>query len=170
MGKETEFRTLIEENRERINRICCWYVRDPEMRKDIQQEVLVNLWKSLDGFEGRSQVSTWVYRVAVNTCLGHLRSEKRRKSVFDDGVEVHPEQVEDTGACDQEKEADIAHLQACIDRLGEMDRVLVALYLEDLEIEEIGSILGLTEGHVRVKLHRVRKALKFMWERSDNGT
>jgi Sigma-70 region 2/Domain of unknown function (DUF4177) len=78
MDKETRFTSLLEANKDRIYRLCLCYVRDADASKDVYQEVLFHLWKSLDSFEGRSQVSTWVYRVTVNTCLGYLRAEKRR--------------------------------------------------------------------------------------------
>jgi RNA polymerase sigma factor (sigma-70 family) len=169
MEKETQFKSVVEANKDSIYRLCLCYVRDPEASKDVYQEVLVHLWKSLDSFEGRSQVSTWVYRITVNTCLGYLRSEKRRKKVLDDaGVETAEIADESTGS--DQTETDIGHLYACISQLEPVERALVSLYLEDVSTREMAEILGISEVNVRVKLHRVKKSLKEIWERTNHGS
>jgi len=169
MDKESRFKAVVEQHNDRIYRLCLCYVRDPDERKDVYQEVLVNLWKSLDSFEGRSQMSTWVYRVTVNTCFGYLRSEKRRKKVFDDNPGVGIGDIADETAEPAHIETDIARLYACISQLEPVDRALVSLYLEDIGTRETADILGISEGNVRVKLHRIRKSLKEIWERTNDG-
>jgi RNA polymerase sigma factor (sigma-70 family) len=76
--KEARFASAVEQHRDALYRVCCAYVREESNRQDIYQEVLISLWNSLDGFRGESSFGTWVYRIAVNTCLGWLRREKRR--------------------------------------------------------------------------------------------
>jgi RNA polymerase sigma-70 factor (ECF subfamily) len=68
-SKEIRFRQVVEENGNRISRICSYYSKSAEDRKDMYQEILVNIWKSLDKFRGESSISTWIYRIAVNTSL-----------------------------------------------------------------------------------------------------
>ncbi len=168
METEAAFTTVLEANKDRIYRLCRCYVRDRDTANDVYQEVLVHLWKSLDSFEGRSQVSTWVYRVTVNTCLAHLRSEKRRLKMFDDaGAEPVEAADEDT---DSDTKDDIERLYACINQLPPTERTLVSLYLEDVCMREMAEILGISEANVRVKVHRVKKDLKEIWEKMNHGT
>jgi RNA polymerase sigma-70 factor (ECF subfamily) len=169
MDKEAQFKALIDANRDRVYRICSCYVTDPDGRKDAYQEVLVHLWKSMDSFEGRSQLSTWVYRIAVNTCLGYLRAEKRRKKVFDEDASVETREIADESPGSMQTETDVERLYGCISQLEPVDRALVSLYLEDVSSREMAEILGISEGNVRVKLHRIKKSLKEIWEVTNHG-
>ncbi len=172
MGKEAQFTQVVESHRDRIYRICCCYVGDGEVRKDVFQQVLINIWCSLDSFESRAQIGTWVYRIAINTCLGYLRSEKRRKKVFDDQSAIDPETVRDP-ADDEERnrgEEEVQRLYDCVMRLEPVNRALISLYLEDVSTREMADILGISEGNVRVKLHRVKSSLKTLMERNGHGT
>ncbi len=169
MDRDTQFRALIDANKDRVYRICSCYVGDPDARKDAYQDVLVHLWKSMDSFEGRSQLSTWIYRVAVNTCLGYLRTEKRRKKVFDEDASVETGEIADESPGSMQTESDVERLYACIGQLEPVDRALVSLYLEDVSSREMAEILGISEGNVRVKLHRVKKSLKEIWEGTNRG-
>jgi RNA polymerase sigma-70 factor, ECF subfamily len=172
MTRETRFTSAIETNKDRIYRICCCYVRDEEQRQDVFQEVLINIWESLDSFKGNSQLSTWIYRVAVNTCLGYSRSESRRRKVFDETRQVDFETVPDqegTGNS-EELEEDLRRLYDCINLLQPIEKTLVSLYLEDVSTAEMSEILGITEGNIRVKLHRIKKVLKEKMEGSSHGS
>jgi RNA polymerase sigma factor (sigma-70 family) len=172
MDKEHLFAEVVESHRDRIYRICCCYVGDEEVRKDVFQQVLINIWCSLDTFESRAAIGTWIFRIATNTCLGYLRSEKRRKRLFEDRAVVDPDSVRDPAddhdAVRQEEE--IQQLYECICRLEPVNRALIALYLEDVPPSEMADILGISEGNVRVKLHRVKQSLKAMVERDNHGT
>jgi RNA polymerase sigma factor (sigma-70 family) len=171
MEKEAQFTEVVESYRERIYRICCCYVGDAEARKDVFQQVLVNIWCSLDSFESRAQIGTWIYRVAINTCLGYLRSEKRRKRVFDDQSAIDLASVRDPAEDEEryQREEDIRRLYDCVLRLEPVNRALISLYLEDVSTQEMASILGISEGNVRVKLHRVKSSLKTLMERDGHG-
>ena len=78
MDKDTLFKQVLEDNKDRIYRICCAYELNAVDRDDLYQEILINIWKNLDKFEGRSAISTWIYRIAVNTSLMHIKKESRR--------------------------------------------------------------------------------------------
>ncbi len=172
MEKESRYREIIEANRDRIFRICCSYVRDQDERMDVFQDIIINIWKSLETFRDESEVTTWVYRIAVNTCLTYLRTEKRRLKYYDSGasmtVDLIPQEEEDEGQ--EELHRSIEHMYKCISRLSPVDRALVALYLEDVGSKETAEILGISEVNVRVKLHRIRKALKSLMEEDAYGT
>jgi len=166
MDREAQFRSAVDENKDRIYRICCCYVRDPEERKDVYQEVLIHVWENLRKFEGRSRISTWIYRITVNTCLGFARLEKRRKRLFDDEAQPDPDRTPGppAGAAPEDGGEAIGRLYACINRLPPLDRALVSLYLEDVSTREMAEVLGIGEVNARVKLHRIKKTLKEMVE------
>jgi len=172
MDRESRYREIIETNKDRIFRICCGYVCDRDERKDVYQEILINIWKSLDGFRAQAQISTWIYRVAVNTCLGHLKSEKRRRNHIDAeaSTDLDALPLEDQDETHEDLQHSIDHLYRCINTLSSIDRALIALYLEDVSSKETADILGISEANVRVKLHRIRKALKGMLEEKPHGT
>lgn len=172
MDKEARFRAAIEENKDRIYRICCCYVSAEDERKDVYQNVLINIWRSLDRFEGKSGIGTWIYRITVNSCLGHLRTEQRRRKMFenDPGIDARIAPEADRPLEGMETSSDVQRLYACIDKLRPVERALVSLYLEEIDAREMAQILGISETNVRVKLHRIKKALREMWEEEYHGT
>ena len=169
--KERRFRELVDSQKDRVFRLCCCYVRGDEARKDVYQEVLIQLWRGLDTFQGKSSLATWVYRVAVNTCLAYLRGERRRTRLLDPETRAdrQPAAAEDGPASVAEHDDDVRRLYACVNELPVADRMLVSLYLEDADTAEMAGVLGISEGNVRVRLHRIRKELKDIWERRNHG-
>jgi RNA polymerase sigma-70 factor (ECF subfamily) len=171
MDKDHRYAALISENKDRIYRMCCSYVRDEETRKDVYQQVLIHIWQNLDSFEGKSLVSTWIYRITVNTCLSFLKSEHRRQKVFvpadSSQMEAHP----DPAGEEREKETEEALeiLFECLDELPLLDRTLMSLYLEDLNTREMAEVLDISEANVRVKVHRIKQGLKEAMERKSHG-
>jgi RNA polymerase sigma factor (sigma-70 family) len=172
MDKESRYKEILESNKDRIFRICCGYVHDPDERNDVYQQVLINIWKSLDTFRDQSQISTWVFRIAVNTCLSHLRTEKRRRKHLDPEGSTQIEQIPQEAHDEEQEERlrSIDNLYLCISTLPPVDRTIVALYLEEVSSKESAEILGISEANVRVKLHRIRKVLKGMLEEKAYGT
>ena len=172
MDKESQFQTVLQGNSDRIYRICCCYVRDENVRQDVFQTVLLHLWESLETFQGGSQISTWIFRVAVNTCLGHLRTQRREQRLLAEvagqaqrvGVPLSPSPTETCGTRDE-----IERLYQCIHQLPPLDRVLASLCLEEATTDEIAEVLGISLANARVKVHRVKKALRGIWERTDDG-
>jgi RNA polymerase sigma-70 factor (ECF subfamily) len=168
MDKETQFTAAVEQHRDALYRVCCAYAREDTDRQDIYQELLVNIWKSLDGFRGQSKLGTWLYRVAVNTCLGWLRREKRRFQMLERAAQDLNRAAAAPGpaACSIAND-DTRQLYRCIAQLAPVDRLLVSLHLEDLDSAEIAAVLGISEGNVRVKLHRIRNQLQELWEKEN---
>jgi RNA polymerase sigma-70 factor (ECF subfamily) len=169
MDRETQFKAVLEENQDRIYRICCCYIRDVDERQDVFQDVLLQIWKSLDMFANRSAISTWVFRVAVNVCLGHLRLAQRRNRLFTQKAADATASGELASDNPQKMESDLRHLYQCIQRLPDLDKTLVSLFLEDASTKEIAEVTGISEINVRVKLHRIKKSLKQLWEETGDG-
>jgi RNA polymerase sigma factor (sigma-70 family) len=166
--KEAQFASAVEQHRDALYRVCCAYVRDESDRQDIYQEVLMRLWKSLDSFRGESNLGTWVYRIAVNTCLGWLRREKRRYRMLERVCEAQAAANPIMGVPGHRApETPVRQLHDCIARLNPIDRLLVSLYLEELPSAEIGDVLGISEGNVRVKLHRIKDQLRGMLQKEN---
>lgn len=169
--RDARFKAVIEANEDRIYRVCCCYVRDEDERQDVCQEVMAHIWRGLDEFRGESQLSTWVYRVTVNTCIDHLRAAKRRNRLTEGSPQGDP--PTDAVAVfypEQALEDDVQYLHECVRRLPSLDRALISLYLEDLDTREIAAVLGISEGNARVKLHRTKKRLKEIWEAGRHGS
>jgi RNA polymerase sigma factor (sigma-70 family) len=172
MNKEAKFKAAVEANKDRIYRVCCCYVRDQAERGDVFQEVLIHVWEGLDRFEEKSSMSTWIYRVTVNTCLGYVRTQTRRRRIFDEHANIDESVLSDQtpGDTAEAEERDLNRLYESVDRLLPIEKTLISLHLEDLSTAEMADIVGISEANVRVKLHRIRKKLKEMIERDDHGS
>lgn len=170
MEKEQRYAAILAENKDRIFRLCRCYVHDEEARKDAYQQVLIHVWQNLDSFEGRSQASTWIYRIAVNTCLSLLRSEQRRQRLFLSGSARFEDTIQEPPVEEstEEKENELQLLYECINELPQLDRTLVALYLEDLSTKEMADVVDISEANVRVRIHRIKKNLKEAMERKSD--
>jgi len=159
---EQKFLTLVRENDGRLRHICRVYARDVEARKDLYQEIMFQLWRSLPSFAGASSIDTWVYRVALNTALTHAR--RRSVHVETPLEEEHVEAADLAASLDASDDPlDLSEqserLYVAIDRLGEVDRMLVTMYLDERSYHEMAEVIGISESHVGVKLHRIKKSL-----------
>jgi RNA polymerase sigma-70 factor (ECF subfamily) len=161
-NKENQFKRIIDENGGRIMRICRYYNSNPEDQKDMYQEILVNVWTSLDRFRGDSKVSTWVYRIAVNTSLNFIgKAYRNMKLMVDKDVQnLNVFFDEDEVNLKKQQELDIESLQTQMNLLSVIDKVMISLMLEGLSTREIADIIGLTEPNVRVKIHRIKEQLR----------
>ncbi len=151
-AKERLFEEVAAENCRRIIAIVRSYAR-PNDYQDLYQEILLQMWRGLDGFEGRSAPSTWVYRVALNTAITYRRRNGHRmeppaRSLSESNREP---------AAPPSPENEILILEEFLGSLGKIDRAVFLLYLEDLSYREISDVTGLTENHVGVRICRLRK-------------
>ena len=152
---EQQFAQIVREQKSTIYTVCYMFSKDQDEVNDLFQEVLVNLWRGFDGFEGRSDVRTWVYRVALNTCISLDRKRRSRPEVpLTMDINLFRDHDADT------QQVDMLHKR--IQRLQPFDRAIVLLWLEDLPYEEIGQIVGITAKNVSVRLVRIREQLKRM--------
>lgn len=152
---QQSFEALLEVNKERIYRICRIYAVAPIEPQDLFQEVVFQVWKSYASFEGRANISTWVYKIALN--VGH-RSKMKLDRKNDKTVRMESIQFVHAESSTEEDERYQA-LRSCISGLNEADQSIVILFLEELSYKEIATVTGLTENHVAVKMKRIRKKL-----------
>ena len=155
--KEKEFTRLVQDFKNEIYSVCYMFSKDNDEVNDLFQEILINLWKGFDSFEGRSDIRTWVYRVALNTCLTIDRKQKRRRDK-EAKVEMDINLYEDNDADTKQ----VKKLYDRINRLGVFDRAIVLLWLEGMPYDEIGQNVGISSKNVSVKLVRIREELKNM--------
>ncbi|MCG6186817.1 RNA polymerase sigma factor [Maribellus maritimus] len=162
MSKEEKFNAIVAENSTRIRNICRYYNSNGEEQKDMYQEVLVNIWKSLDSFRGDSALSTWVYRVAVNTSLTYTGKAFRHMKLMVNGDTKNLNSVLDDEDLKEklEQEDQLDKLQTELNQLSVIDKALISLMLEGLSMKEIADVIGITEPNVKVKIHRVKTQLK----------
>lgn len=150
---EAQFTELYRQYAPGIRKLCMSYTGDPVLAQDLLQETFLRAWNNRNNFRGDAKWSTWIYRIAVNTCLSYLRG---RKAVT---VELEPSLVSASTEADDRREQELKMLYYCISRLPESDRLIIALALEDKPYDEIAEITGITENYLRVKIHRIKKQL-----------
>ena len=154
---EREFEEMVRKNRGTIYTVCYMFSNDQDEVADLFQEVLINLWKSLPSFEGRSDVRSWIYRVSLNVCIS-LDHKKRRHKTMALTMDINP--YEEMESNQNSRQMDM--LRRCIARLGHYDRAIILLWLENMSYEEIAAIMGITVKNVSVRLYRIKEELKNM--------
>lgn len=155
MEKETLFNGVFVEHYPKVLRLCKGYFNgDEALAADTAQEVFIRIWQNLDGFRGESSISTWVYRIAVNTCLILIRKNKKRK-------EIRAERFTDVPSENDyaEKEEQLTKMYACIQKLKPADRMIILMVLESIGYDEIAQVIGVSEETLRVRIHRIKKRL-----------
>ena len=160
MDKNALFKQILAENKDRIYRICCAYEHDSDERNDLYQEIMINVWKNLEKFEGRSAISTWIYRIAVNTSLLHVKKAVKKKSTQ---TEIDESTLSLTDGGEREEKiklgGQIEKLYQCINMLPELDRLIISMVLDDLSYKEIAEVTGMTVNHTGVKINRIKNEL-----------
>jgi len=155
MDKEQAFIKILEENQQRIQKICGMYTSTPENRKDLVQEVILNLWKAYPSFEGKSAISTWIYRITLNVCLKkRFYQQKEQTTLSLEALQFEPKAPIPTSNDDK-----FIALKACISQLEFSDRAIIILFLEDMAYKEIAEIIGISENYVAVKIKRIKEKL-----------
>ncbi|WP_323026953.1 sigma-70 family RNA polymerase sigma factor [Gelidibacter japonicus] len=135
----------------KIFRLCMGYVNDHALAQDLAQETFIIVWQQLPKFRNESNIGTWIYRIASNRCLRQLETDKRiQKSEL-------PFQIKEEAPLSIEPQ--IQFLYTCISELPETDRIIISLELEDIKQAEIAKIVGLSEGNIRVRIHRIKAIL-----------
>jgi len=156
--KEVKFQSLLEAHRDSIYRICWGFTSSKEDVQDLFQDVMLNIWRGLDRFRGQSELSTWVYRISVNTCLLWKRSKKRR--IQTTGKDSIPDQRGQTVEQDYIRNERILRLKEAIGTLKKVDRTIALLVLEEMSYKEIADITGLSINNIGVKINRIKAELK----------
>lgn len=163
---QEQFLQLIQEHSGMIHKVCRLYGHTETDRQDLFQEIIIQLWKSYPRFRGESKFSTWLYRIALNTAISDLRKQKRQVDiVFSD---LPAPDLQEMGI-DKEKEDQLKQLYAAIGQLGEIEKAIVMLYLEDKSYEEMEDILGINQNNLRVKMNRIKEKLRKLTKEVEHG-
>lgn len=149
--RHARFEGLLADHAGIVGKIAGIYARGPDDRRDLQQEIATQLWRAFDRYDERlGKFSTWMYRIALNVAISHLRRARTFEPLADD--------VAAAAATARDDRADA--LYACIQAFEPLDRALVLLYLEDRSYGEIAEVLGISEANVATKLTRLRNRLR----------
>lgn len=150
---ENRFHALINRFDNLISKICFSYAISMEEMEDMRQDVLINLWQGLPGFRGDSLEKTWVYRVALNTCVSTFRkqSQKRSEPWKDNLMEVIDDSYEAREAA--------ADLRQNIELLGAKDKAIILMWLEDMSYEDIAEVMGMPRNTIATRLRRAKEKI-----------
>ncbi|MEY8019932.1 RNA polymerase sigma factor [Muriicola sp. E247] len=159
MNKELEhkFVTELENNQNIVHKVCSLYTHNRDAHNDLFQEITIQLWKAYPKFRGEAKFSTWMYRVALNTAITLYRKSKKRVPTQDYDSVIFKIKADEY---DPTEEKQLALMYKAIRQLGDIDKALVFLYLEDKSYREISETLGISEVNARVKMNRVKTKLK----------
>jgi len=159
---QSEFQHIIDQHYGILYKIGRAYTSDQADFEDLYQEMLIQLWQSFSRFQGASKLSTFVYRVVLNTALTHQRKNKRQLQAV--GLEERAFRLADNSqqesALEQEREEQINLLYTCINELKKEDRAIILLHLEGNSYDEMAEIMGITVNNIGVRLLRVKKRLQ----------
>lgn len=153
--REKLFLTVSDEHKALIAKVCYLYSSAVASFDDLYQEVLINLWNGLDGYRGDARITTWLYRLAINTCISwHRRNDRFGDSVSLDDINVDPPDAVG-GTADDE----VRYLHSLISRLDPLEKAVITLWLDETPYDEIAAITGISKANVAVKLHRIKDKL-----------
>ncbi len=154
---EHQFVTELENNQNIVHKVCTLYTNDRDSHNDLFQEITIQLWKAYPKFRGDSKFSTWMYRVALNTAITLYRKSKKRVKTQDYESVIFKIKAEEY---DETEEQQLNLMYRAVKQLGDVDKALVFLYLEDKDYREISETLGISEVNARVKMNRIKNKLR----------
>lgn len=158
---QRDFIKIASENQNLILKVCNMFSRNEDDKKDLFQDILIQLWKSYPSFRNESKVTTWMYRVALNTAITGYRRRKNKpvgESISDEVIQL----VSHDPGYEKSEQSDL--LYRAINKLSAIEKSIILLYLENYSSDEISDITGITSGNVRVKINRIKTKLKKMLE------
>lgn len=157
--KETEFNKIVRAHEETIYSVCLMYSDDGQEVDDLMQDTLINMWNGFEKFEGRSDIKTWIWRIAINTCIIAQRKNKKKVQVSAlENMGLNSTEMVRENSRDQQ----ISMLYDRIHQLGLFDRAIIMLWLDNQTYEQIGLMMGITPQNVGMRLMRIREKLMKM--------
>jgi RNA polymerase sigma-70 factor (ECF subfamily) len=153
---EAVFVSVIRENEKIIYKVCSFYTSNNDDLKDLFQEIVLQAWKAYPKFKNGCKVSTWLYKIALNTSISQYRKEKNKPTHQTIG-NLNFDLPDDFGL---ENEENMKLLYEMVSQLNDFEKALILLYLEDKKYDEIADITGLSVTNVATKLSRVKEKLK----------
>ena len=154
---EHKFISEFQENQNIIHKVCRIYTSNQEAHNDLFQEITIQLWKAYPKFRGDSKLSTWMYRIGLNTAITLYRKSKRSVITQDFDTVLH--RIKSTDYDDTEEEQ-LKLMYKAIHQLSDIDKALIFLYLEDRNYKEISETIGISEVNARVKMNRIKTRLR----------
>jgi RNA polymerase sigma factor (sigma-70 family) len=163
-SQEQIFKEIFQANSKKIYHLCFGYTGDDAAANDLLQETFLKVWQNLDKFRNQSMISTWIYRIAVNTCLTYLKKEKRQAK-----DELTPNIIEnkEEDFADREKQEQVKTLYVCISKLDENERIIITMVMDEVPYPEIADVSGISEGNLRVKIHRIKHKLTELYNQHE---
>lgn len=156
--RTANFLVIVEQNKGILFKVANSYCRNMEDRKDLVQEIILQLWKSFDNYNEKFKLSTWMYRISLNVAISFYRKENTRKRISNplrgDIIDFSDSEISD------EKETNLGILNRLISDLNDLPKALMLLYLEEKSYKEISEIIGITETNVATKIGRIKDKLK----------
>lgn len=155
MAEKEQFNDIYNKHYNKVFRLCKGYFcGDISLASDAAQEIFIKVWEKLDTFRNESSISTWIYRITVNTCLLYLRKSSSKKEIRTDSF---PQLVTETYS--NEKDEQLQQMYQCIQKLEETNKMIILMTLDGIEYPEISEVIGITEETLRVRIHRIKKSL-----------
>ena len=155
-----DFAALLQRHSGIVFKVANGYARHPEDRADLAQEIAAQLWRAWPKYDPSRSATTWMYRIALNVAIGHVREQSLRQRHAAGPLDEGMHELADANATDQEREQQLRLLQAFIARQPPLDRALLLLYLDDRPQREIAEVLGITESNVSTKIGRLKQRLR----------
>jgi RNA polymerase sigma-70 factor, ECF subfamily len=154
-NQKQQFINLLEQNKSLIYKFCYMYANESDTPQDLFQEVVINLWKGYASFRGDCKIQTWMYRIALNTCVTFMRKSGSRPKAMplNEDMIVYD---------DSSDTMQINELYRLINLLNEMDKAIILLYLEERQYDEIAQIVGISRTNVGVRINRIKEKLSQM--------
>ncbi len=161
-----EFTELIEKNQGIIFKVSRMYCDDETCRKDLFQDILLQLWKAYPTYKGLSKFSSWMYRVALNTAISQFRKDKKNgKNVI---REIPQNIIENDNYNEKKERAEMLH--KAVSRLSKAEKSVIILYMDDYPYEEISDIIGISVSNVGVKINRIKIKLQKILKELNYGS
>lgn len=156
-NKTQRFQKIIEENKGILYKVINIYCKDTQDKKDLEQEILIQLWKSLEKYNTNYKISTWIYKIAMNVSISFYRKNRNTPAHLSiDSIFIEKDYEEQNDYIKDKKRI----LNVFIAKLNEFDKAIILLYLEDYNYKEISNIVGITETNVGSKINRIKNKLK----------
>lgn len=162
-ARQYDFEQLARQYSPLISRICFSFANKRNTIDDLRQDALLNIWRGLDSYRGESKLSTWIYRITLNTCVSSIRH-----FTPDAAPSLPLEALADLSDDNSESKEELEYLHWLISRLNPLDRSIMIMWLDELSYEEIAEISGLPRNSVAVRLHRAKEKLKSLFAKEIN--
>ncbi len=159
MSRDELYATAIRDFGRALDRLAAGYEADPEKRHDLRQDIHLQLWRSLEVFDGRCSLKTWTFRVAHNTAVSYVNRERRKNAGFVSLEEIERTAPGEDRRPDIDRQRALQQLAQFIRQLKPLDRQIMICHLEDMDAATIAEITGLSAANVGMKIHRIKNIL-----------